>query len=775
MDNSPKCIHETVVRDILSILGDYAKNPEKLLVKFGSGDVNNRSYMRNIAKASRQLTLEFPVIVSDTVSVETAGMISKAIERKAVSMLQMLFSAISITNAKDAIGYLKQFHTNLDPGGNMGIDDFIDTMDQIATTTESASGIRIEDRAKFDAVLEDFRNFANYNSYLYDKVSDKSLNEYTVDLSHTGMNIQEGVFSAIGKFASKSTVPKGFMANIRPTLDSITKKGVMGNIKSVGTMVGGAAAGAVVGDAATQAVNSYMNKGQKPPTMNPAMNNHHESADVVNEGIIGNAVSAVGQHLANNKVSYGITAGLSAYAAYKANKARQKMMNQQQQYQQQQNAQPQHEDTIQEGIASAVGGVARSIGSGATEMARNAIHRGIGGNIAKVGLGVGGFLGSMHLYNSVDNHLQKAGITGDNGIIRKGTDFVARKAFGTNNNQQPNNNVRRESADGAYELYNSFYPNIYDEEADMILEEYNDIFSEADAPTTGGSSIGSTIGSILGRTAANVAGNIASNYASRYIDNKLNQNQPLDQNKDYTSSAKNMSDVYDKERQRYTDQNFATDIKKANEMVPSMMVIRFTHVNPDGTSVPIQQTAVIGVKAKLYYVTSNDMINRIITKNNDKNGLFNFIKATTSQISFWKDFVFAIDKAKLDAVSTSSRGQSNPIWKLLEHRAIKSKFRRWTGSMNDAAAISTLVISKEEADYIKKAEHMDVMRPSTVNAVMNAYNIMSFIVVDETLERADFLYDDGTNQYETISFSHLEREEGNGTYKKVINLLAKSK
>ena len=72
---------------------------------------------------------------------------------------------------------------------------------------------------------------------------------------------------------------------------------------------------------------------------------------------------------------------------------------------------------------------------------------------------------------------------------------------------------------------------------------------------------------------------------------------------------------------------------------------------------------------------------------------------------------------------------------------------------------------------------MDIMRVNTAHTIMNAYNVMAFIIVDESMEKVHFLFDDGSGSYETMSFSHLERQ-GNGAdgaYKKVINLLAKSK
>ena len=456
--NNPKYIHETVLRDIVTLLTDLADD------SFGVADVTDnfkqvKTSYKNIAKASRDLTLTFPVIVTEQISVETASMIAKAIERKAVTMLQMLFSAITITNAEDAISYLKNFHTNLDTDGNLGIDDVISFANSISA--EESTGIEVNDQAAFQEAVKSFEKFRDY--FLDESYgSSRPLSEYRVDMSH-GMRVTKA--------------------------KSITE------------------------------------------------------ADIHVQPVL-------------------VPAGSSASKSVKS--------------------------------------------------------------------------------------------------------------------------------------------------------------------------------------------------SDRY------------------TAAKNKVDAEAKAQDILRNQTFASDIKKANELVPSMMVINYISKSSSGAN-PIATSAVIGVKARLQYVYSDDMLDRIIIKNDDKNGLFNFLKATTGQISFWKDFIFAIDRAKLDSLSTSNKGKSSPIWKLLEHRAIKSRIRRWTGTVNDASAITTLVISKEEADWLKKEEHIDVMRPNVVYSIMNAYNIMCFIVVDEALEKVHFLFDDGTTAYETVSFTHLEREANDGQYKKIINLLSKSR
>lgn len=214
-----------------------------------------------------------------------------------------------------------------------------------------------------------------------------------------------------------------------------------------------------------------------------------------------------------------------------------------------------------------------------------------------------------------------------------------------------------------------------------------------------------------------------------------------------------------------------TDVKKANELVPTMMIVNYVSV--EDSESPIESRMVIGVKAKLYPIDSVDILNRIVVKNEDNNGFLKLIKATTREISFARDLVFAIDKAKLDALSHSRRGSSSKLWKILERRSLKSKFRRTLGQINDASAISTLVISQEEVEYLKKSEGINIQNPRVIRPIMEAYNLMGVCILNESMETASFIFDTGSDIYEEISFNHLERETNDGSYKKVINLMNK--
>ena len=557
--NNPNVIHETVIRDVIELISDLTDDGKSVIDKV-TGQRGLNGY-RNIARGTRDLTLTFPVIVTNATSVETASMIAKAIERKAVTMLQMLFSAVSITNADNALDYIKKFHTNLDVDGNMGVDDVIDLANQISTMESTETGFKVNDQALFDEAVENFKRFRDH--FLPDAVNEHSLNDFMVNPN--GMRVVTEKVQTFGKWS---------------------------------------------------AVNGRVVKLAKSVTPEDAMDMSQ--------------AYQVALQQADDKIAQIRTnmADLNAEKRAEAQRAQ-----------------------------ATIDGYKRQ--------------------------------------------MQHAKDAAELGKIR--------------------DQMQREM-----DKYQ------WTQKLDQQKEKYEDKVK------------------ILKDKAEGLA---AKESISKILKNRM------DIDKMRADMAREMV--------------INTDIKKANELIPSMMVIQFCTVSASET--PIVSTAVIGVKARLQYVLSQDMRDRIIAKNTDKNGLFNLIKATTGQISFWKDFIFAVKKAKLDALSTSGKGSSSPIWKLLERRAIMSKIRRWTGTVNDAAAISTLVISQDEADILMKEERIDVMRPATIHAIMNAYNVMCFVVVDEVMEKVHFLFDDGSNSYETMSFSHLEREEGNGAYKKVINLLTKSR
>ena len=465
-------IHETVIRDIIDVISDV-KDSDNIAGLFG----RKRSF-RSVASATSNLTLVFPVICSNNISIENASMIAKATERKAVSLLQILFSAMSVDAVEDGIDYIKKFHTNLKMDSDISVDAFVDLVDTYVAKNESA----VVNRGMYDAVIRDLRNI---NNVLPESISENSIADYSI----------------LPNFISNG--------ELRVVKEAKSKGGTH-NTKNV-----------------------YTDRSVRDNTFN------------------------------DNR--------------------------------------------------------------------------------------------------SVNNT------------------FVS----------NPENTTQT---------------------------RYNYTYS------------------------------------------------------DDSQRAKNMADARDKANNLLRNQLISSDVKKANELVPTMMIVNFVNMYEDN---PVAQNMVIGVKAKLYPVDSVDVLNRIVIKNKDKNKLFGLVRATTREISFCRDFLFAIDKAKIDALSQSKRGSSSKLWKILERRSLKSKVRRSLGQVNDASAISTLVISQEEVEYLKKTENIDLEKPNVMRPIMESYNLMGVCIVDEAAETAKFMYDTGDDIYEVLSFNHLERENNNGLDRKVVNLMTK--
>lgn len=218
------------------------------------------------------------------------------------------------------------------------------------------------------------------------------------------------------------------------------------------------------------------------------------------------------------------------------------------------------------------------------------------------------------------------------------------------------------------------------------------------------------------------------------------------------------------------NQLIATDVKKANEVVPTMLVVNFIN---DAEDNPVETSMVIGVKAKIYPINSSDVMERLYSRNQDNNGFLKLVRATTREISFFKDFVFAIDKAKIDALSSSRRGSSSKLWKILERRALKSRIRQGLKMKNDASAISTLVVSQEEVEFLKKNYNVHIDNPRVIRPIMEAYNLMGVVIVNELDETCSFIFDTGSDVYEKVAFRSLEREDKDNDFKKMINLMTK--
>ena len=259
-------------------------------------------------------------------------------------------------------------------------------------------------------------------------------------------------------------------------------------------------------------------------------------------------------------------------------------------------------------------------------------------------------------------------------------------------------------------------------------------------------------------------------------DKKKNQTQTKDKafktinvsGRDYTYDSD--ADDVNKMTSPNIDSNrlLSSEIKKANEMVPTLMLI--DTIDP---STGANMQSVVGVKSRMISVPSGEVVGRILANYQDSNNLLKFIKLTTRETSFIKDFLLAVDNAKLDAINNSKKGSATALFNALERRSQNGKIRKMAKTEKQfAKAIATLVISQEDVEDLKKMNGIDVESIRIIKPIMEKLNLLYFVIIDESSESIKILID-GSDDYEVYPFSALEKENKDDTYKKVINLMAK--
>ena len=264
-------------------------------------------------------------------------------------------------------------------------------------------------------------------------------------------------------------------------------------------------------------------------------------------------------------------------------------------------------------------------------------------------------------------------------------------------------------------------------------------------------------------TASNVA-KIASMQRDEY-------RKELDQARREREALANKQDI-DTQHDIFAKMLVDSDVKKANELAPSLMILNFVTVEKttSGEEVKVQHPFIAGVKSRLVSVDGMDIVERIASKNKTRLSFMNLIRATTGEIKFLRDFILSIDQAKINAKNAAKKGMAAKMWETLEFRATKNSKRKLKRSGNDASAITTLVINQETANFIKKEYDFDIESPKNAKMIMDSYNLMGIIICDESIEVAKIMYA-GNDSFEQQAYSYLEKESNDKSYKKVVNLI----
>jgi hypothetical protein len=216
------------------------------------------------------------------------------------------------------------------------------------------------------------------------------------------------------------------------------------------------------------------------------------------------------------------------------------------------------------------------------------------------------------------------------------------------------------------------------------------------------------------------------------------------------------------------------DIKKMNDALHSILIVKFYQKNSNDAVSGVATEFLIGIKSKVVPITTTEILRRIMNDNKDGQKFLKFMRVITGELKA-SDVLLGLSRITDDVKSYKVKGARGDIWTLLQNRAVAAKEQVRSGKHNDFSAITTVLISQQDADELYREENFDINDPKNAIHFMQSYNLMGFAIADDSNEVLHLLLDNGSKNFEDISYRMLERETQDSTYKKLINLMAASK
>ena len=147
------------------------------------------------------------------------------------------------------------------------------------------------------------------------------------------------------------------------------------------------------------------------------------------------------------------------------------------------------------------------------------------------------------------------------------------------------------------------------------------------------------------------------------------------------------------------------------------------------------------------------------------------MRAFTGETRFFRDLVFGMSTIEDDVNSIRKKGAKGDIWRMLQNRAQIAKNAVRKKETNIAAAITTVVITQADADYLYKQYNIDITNPAVAARFMKSYNLLGFIIADDSTESLKIMFDDGSKAFEEMSYNTLEKSSADSALKKAITLM----
>jgi hypothetical protein len=201
--------------------------------------------------------------------------------------------------------------------------------------------------------------------------------------------------------------------------------------------------------------------------------------------------------------------------------------------------------------------------------------------------------------------------------------------------------------------------------------------------------------------------------------------------------------------------------EKVNDLQPYPVEIKLQIEQKDGTLYGNISTVICGIKAHLHPITRKHILDTLPGIMDDSNLFIKVIRWTTGEIKFFKDVFLNIDRAKLDAISTSEKKtDTGGRWlTTLKQRARTSKIERHvniTGNSAQAIPNGTLILSKQNVNMLKSTSGFDILDPKTAKTIADKLFLINIIILDESTDTVHIIKPETDVDFHKQSLSTLK-------------------
>ena len=211
------------------------------------------------------------------------------------------------------------------------------------------------------------------------------------------------------------------------------------------------------------------------------------------------------------------------------------------------------------------------------------------------------------------------------------------------------------------------------------------------------------------------------------------------------------------------------DYKKASELAPTMLDMKIVYRIGEELH---ETMIVIGIKTKPYIVPSDKMIDNIQESLRENNVVFEFLKVTSGEKQFFKDFLFRVEKNKKQ-IEKIANNRYEGLWFSLKNLKNISKLKRLMKGQG-MLPMATFIISLEENEILRDKYNLDLTENKHATNLMDTFNLLGFIIVDQNNDSI-MVWDDEEKEFVDYTMDYLQNENNsaNNNIKSVIDFMSR--